>query len=236
MTGSASRYGTSLLVIAKAPVPGRVKTRLCPPCTAGEAAAVARAALADTLRAVSATEVASRLVVLDGEPGPWVPPGFEIIEQSAGGLDERLAAAFDRVAGPAILIGMDTPHVSPRLLARSIGDLWRPGVDAVLGAAADGGWWGIGLRRPDPRVFLGVPMSTGLTGAAQAARLDMLGLRWRPLPALQDVDRFDDALAVARLIPRSRFARAVALVGARVPARRMPLSATTGRARSGVVA
>jgi uncharacterized protein len=236
MTGSASRSGTSLMVMAKAPVPGRVKTRLCPPCTAGEAAALARSALADTLRAVSATDVARHVVVLDGEPGPWAPPGFEFIEQSAGGLDERLAAAFDRVAGPAILIGMDTPQVSPRLLARSIEVLWRTGVDAVLGAAVDGGWWGIGLRHADPRVFLGVPMSTKVTGAAQAARLDMLGLRWRPLPWLQDVDRFHDALAVAQLIPRSRFARTVASVGGRVMARRMQPSPTTGRARSGAVA
>jgi rSAM/selenodomain-associated transferase 1 len=236
MTFSASPTPTSLVVMAKAPVPGRVKTRLCPPCTPREAAAVARAALADTLRAVSATDVARRVVVLDGEPGPWVPPGFEIVEQSAGGLDQRLAAALDCVAGPAFLIGMDTPQVSPRLLGRAIEDLWRPGVDAVLGPAVDGGWWGIGLRHPDPLVFLGVPVSTTRTGAAQADRLDVLGLRWRSLPSLRDVDRFDDALAVANLIARSSFGHTVALVGERVLMRRVQASPTTARSRCGVLA
>jgi uncharacterized protein len=235
MTRAASHTPTSLVIMAKAPAPGRVKTRLCPPCTPREAATLARAALADTLRAVAATDVARRVIVLDGEPGPWVPSGFEIIEQSTGGLDQRLAAAFDRVAGPAFLIGMDTPQVSPQLLDRAIEDLWRPGVEGVLGPAVDGGWWGIGLRQPDPQVFLGVPMSVRLTGAAQAARLDGLGLRWRLLSSLQDVDRFDDALAVANLIPRSSFARAVALVRDRVLVRRMS-SATMGRSRSGVSA
>jgi hypothetical protein len=59
-------------------------------------------------------------------------------------------------------------------------------------------------------------MSTNLTGAAQARRLDVLGLRWLPLPTLQDVDRFEDSLAVARTIPRSRFADAVATIAGNV--------------------
>jgi uncharacterized protein len=221
MTGRGSTAGTSLLIIAKSPVPGRVKTRLCPPCTPNEAAAVAEAALADTFRAVSATPVARRVLVLDGEPGPWVPEGYEVVEQSAGGLDERLAAAFSSIRGPALLIGMDTPQVSSALLSSSIDRLCRRGMEAVLGAASDGGWWGIGLRRADPRVFLGVPMSTSLTGAAQANRLDMLGLRWLPLPWLRDVDSFEDALAVARTIPRSRFADAVAAVAGNLLKRAM---------------
>ncbi len=90
---------TEVLVIAKEPVAGRVKTRLCPPFTPAEAAELAAAALADTLEAVLALPARRRVLVLDGRPGPWVPPGFDVVPQSAGGLDERLAAAFGGCTG-----------------------------------------------------------------------------------------------------------------------------------------
>ena len=92
---------TTLIVIAKEPVPGRAKTRLCPPCTPDEAAALAEAALRDTFTAVAAAPAPRRVVVLDGRPGPWLPEGFEVIPQRAGGLAERLAGAFDDVGAPA---------------------------------------------------------------------------------------------------------------------------------------
>ncbi|HET6551139.1 MAG TPA: DUF2064 domain-containing protein, partial [Solirubrobacter sp.] len=105
----------ALIVIAKAPVPGRVKTRLSPPCTPAEAAALASAALHDTLAAaLRARRAGRRVVALDGAAGPW--PGFEVIPQRGRGLDERLAAAFEDVGGPAFLVGMDTPQVTPVLL------------------------------------------------------------------------------------------------------------------------
>ncbi|SCE32790.1 hypothetical protein GA0115246_114565, partial [Streptomyces sp. SolWspMP-sol7th] len=104
---------TTLLVIAKEPRAGRVKTRLTPPFTPGQAAALAEASLTDTLRTVAATPATRRVLVLDGTPGPWLPPGFDVVPQCAGGLDERLAAAFAGCAGPALLIGMDTPQVTP---------------------------------------------------------------------------------------------------------------------------
>ncbi len=114
---------------------------------------------------------------------------------------------------------MDTPQVTPALLASCMHTLDRPGTDAVLGRATDGGWWAIGLRRPDPRVFRGVEMSTAFTGAAQQRRLQDLGLRTKLLPALLDVDHFADALRVAALVPSSAFARGVAHVGRAVSRR-----------------
>ena len=60
------------------------------------------------------------MLVLDGEPGPWLPPGIEVVPQCAGGLDERIAAAFAACSGPALLIGMDTPQVGPALLAPAL--------------------------------------------------------------------------------------------------------------------
>lgn len=198
----------ALIVIAKAPVPGRVKTRLCPPCTREQAAALAEASLADTLAAVAAAPAVRRVCVLDGEPGPWLPDGFEVVAQRGGGLDERLAAAFEDVAEPALLVGMDTPHVTPGLLAA--GQRMLTSSDAVLGGAPDGGYWAIGLRRADRALFAGVPMSTSETCTAQRARLHEAALRVAELPQLRDVDTIEDARAVAACAPASRFAARLA--------------------------
>jgi rSAM/selenodomain-associated transferase 1 len=199
-----------VIVIAKEPRPGRAKTRLCPPCTPAQAAALAEAALADTLAAVAAVPAARRVLALDGEPGPWLPDGYEVVAQRGDGLDERLAHAFAGVDGPALLIGMDTPQVTAPLLVRALRRLLARGVDAVLGPALDGGFWALGLRRPDPALLTGVPMSTAETGRAQRERLLAHGLDVAMLPALRDVDRFGDAQAVAAEAPGGRFALALA--------------------------
>lgn len=201
MTGPAPESDTTLLIIAKQPVPGKVKTRLVPPCTYEQAATLAAAALADTLHTLLLVPARRRVLVLDGQPGPWLPPGFEIVPQRGGLLNERLAWAFAASRGPALLVGMDTPQVTPDLLAVD----WD-GTDAVFGPAADGGFWALGLRAPDPDLLRGVPMSTARTGAIQRARLVTAGLRVVDLPQLRDVDTAADALAVARKAPQSRFA------------------------------
>ncbi|MEV4047096.1 DUF2064 domain-containing protein [Streptomyces sp. NPDC049744] len=196
---------TTLLVIAKEPRPGRVKTRLTPPFSPAEAAALAEAALADTLSAVAGAPARRRVLVLDGAPGPWLPPGFDVVPQGAGGLDARLADAFAGCAGPALLIGMDTPQVTPDLLDVDFRDC-----DAYFGPAEDGGFWALGLTRPEPALLRGVPMSTPVTGAVQRERLLAAGLRVRDLPPLRDVDTAADARAVAALAPGSRFAARLA--------------------------
>lgn len=206
----------SLIVIAKTPQAGRSKTRLCPPCTAEQAAALAEAALRDTLAAVVATPCGRRVIALDGEPGAWLEPGLEVVAQRGAGLAERLAAAFEDVGGPALVVAMDTPQLSAPVLAAALEALSAPGTDAVLGPTPDGGYWGLGLRRVDRAVFAGVPMSSATTHAAQSDRLRVLGLTTAALPALTDVDSIADARAVARQAPRTRFAamlRASGLAG-----------------------
>jgi rSAM/selenodomain-associated transferase 1 len=202
-----------LLVIAKAPVPGRVKTRLTPPFTPLQAARLAEAALADTLAVAAQVAAVRHVIALDGAPGPWLPGGYQIIGQRGRGLDERIAAAlgdaYARLPVPVVLIGMDTPQVTPGLLESALRPLAGGTADAVLGPAADGGFWLLGLRRPDPALVLGVPMSTARTGALQHARLAAAGLRVRRLPCRRDVDTAADAFAVARQIPGSRFAAAL---------------------------
>lgn len=203
-----------VLVVAKSPQPGRVKTRLCPPCTPRQAADLAAAALSDTLHAVGASGADRFVLALDGPPGDWLPSGFDVVAQRGEGFDQRLANAWDDAGGPGVQVGMDTPQLTGAILDDALERLFRSGTDAVLGPALDGGWWGIGLRRPDPAVFLGVPMSTPTTGAEQRRRLDELGLRTAEIAPLRDVDTFQDAIAVATAAPSTRFAASLRQVAA----------------------
>jgi hypothetical protein len=203
-----------LIVIAKSPAAGRSKTRLCPPYSLEEAAQIAEAALADTLEAVARAPATARTLVLDGAPGPWLPPGFAVVPQRGDGLDERLAAAFQDAErhspGPLLLIGMDTPQVTCQLLVESAALLMSPDTDAVLGPATDGGWWALGLHHANTALLTGVPMSTQRTCIAQHLRLREYGMTVRALPELTDVDDSASATAVAHLIPDSRFTRSLA--------------------------
>jgi len=147
-------------VIAKEPVPGRVKTRLTPPFTPAQAAA--------------------------------------------------LAEAQDTLAVPLVLIGMDTPQVTPGLLAAAAGPLVSDTADATFGLAEDGGFWLLGLRKIDPALVLGVPMSQPDTGSRQLLRLERAGLRVRRLPELIDVDTVAEAEHIAAATPCSAFAACLA--------------------------
>lgn len=195
----------TIVVIAKQPVPGRVKTRLIGTVSAEQAAELARCAVLDTLQALDELHCANRVILLDGSPEGWVPGGWSVILQSGGGLDERLSAGFDQLpAGAAVLVGMDTPQVRVELL-----DFDPSRYDACLGLAIDGGYWAIGFADPKRArdCIAGVPMSTERTGAEQYRRLIEAGLSVQLLPELVDVDTADSAAAVAESVPNSRFAR-----------------------------
>jgi rSAM/selenodomain-associated transferase 1 len=187
---------THVLVVAKAPRPGRVKTRLHPAFAPEEAARLAEAALRDTLVAVRASGADRRIVALDGPTGPWLGDDVEVVAQVDGTLNDRLAAAWRWAGGPGLQIGMDTPQVTGALLHHGLDLLRSRGVDAVLGPSTDGGWWALGLREPVGGVFDGVPMSRGDTGQRQLERLHELGLRTALLPELRDMDRPDDVVAI----------------------------------------
>lgn len=210
---------TTLVVLAKECLPGRVKTRLHPAFSFEEAAELAAASLADTLDAASRVRADRHLLWFDGVAPAGT--GFEVLPQPAGDLAERIGAAFDATEGRTVLIGMDTPQVDPAVL-QAVLDEHRldehrvegdPLHDAWLGLAADGGYWALGLdalpgrRRGD--LVRGVPMSTGYTGEAQLARLLGAGLRVRRLPRLTDVDTAATAEEVAAAAPATRFATAL---------------------------
>lgn len=199
-----------LLVMAKAPVAGRVKTRLCPPLTLQEAADVAAASLADTLAAVASCGAERKVLALDGAPGDWLSPGFTVIPQQGASFADRLANAWTDAGPFGVQIGMDTPQVSAADLDALLGDI-RPG-RAILGPALDGGWWAIGLAGTDPAaVFAGIPMSTPETGRLQSERLAALGLDVRLAAPMRDIDTVADLRrVVGTMQPISHLARAMA--------------------------
>ena len=167
ITRGTARRGSPVIpvaiaVLAKEPVPGRVKTRLCPPYSITEASRLAAAALADTLDAVARATVAHRLLVLDGDPSEWRRPDFQVLAQRGAGLADRLDNALIDVGRvthcPVLVIGMDTPQLRPAQLDHAAATLMIN--DAVLGPATDGGFWAIGVRVPEAGLCTGVEMST----------------------------------------------------------------------------
>ena len=215
---------TVVLVVAKAPVPGRAKTRLTPPASADQAAEIAAASLLDTVDAVRSVPSGISAVAWAGELAD-APRREEIaaaledatvVAQRGRTFDARLAAAHADVGRalpghPVLQIGMDTPQVTRDLLAASAEPLHAAsGPDAVLGPASDGGWWALGVREPScAEVLRSVPMSRSDTGDQTLRALRAAGLRVELLPELSDVDTMVDAQRVAEGVPGSRFAAAV---------------------------
>ncbi len=235
----------TMLVMAKAPVPGRVKTRLCPPLTSGEAAALAAglcppltsgeaaalaaAALMDPMDAVDALPAAigrpvNRILALDGSLVDAVDglgiagrlrstpdrSGWGRIPQRGTSFAVRLVLAHSDAAGAGavVQVGMDTPQLTPDLLGEAAATVSSRSVDAVIGPAADGGWWALGVRDARMTRALGnVPMSTPDTGELTVRALRDDGLRVAVLPVLTDVDTVPDAFTVSAAAPDTRFAR-----------------------------
>ncbi len=209
MSSAALRSATvtaAVVVLAKEPVPGRVKTRLQTRFSPAESAALARAAIGDTFDAVATTFRGRTFAAWDGTGRDDVPADVPVVPQSAGSLDHRieaaLADAMRATTGPVVLVGMDTPQLDPTDL-----DVDWSSTDAVLGLTPDGGFWAIGLAGWVPDCVAGVPMSTPSTGRAQLARLRGLGLRVTLLPEIEDIDTPEVAQRVADRWPALRFSR-----------------------------
>jgi hypothetical protein len=208
------------LGVAKAPVPGLAKTRLAATMGNDAAADVAAAALLDTLDAVAAAPVAARVVAMTGDldaasHGSEIRSrlaDFVVVGQRGDDFADRLANAHADAAAatgglPVVQIGMDTPQVTPELLAECATALLA--TDAVLGMALDGGWWVLGVTDAATAECLrDVPMSTAETGRVTLAALRDTGLDVGLVSALVDVDTVDDVEAVRRACaPDSRFRR-----------------------------
>ena len=217
MTPSLQPLPVTLLVVAKAPVPGLAKTRLGATLGAQAAAEIAAAALLDTLDAVADTPVSSRVVAMTGDLGRACRGDeirarlelFTVVGQRGEDFADRLANAHADAADgqPVLQIGMDTPQVDRGLLtdcARTL--LTTP---ALLGMARDGGWWVLGVAdAASAECLRDVPMSQSDTGAVTLVALRDTGLDVTLVEELHDVDTVDD-IPVVRAACRStsRFAQ-----------------------------
>ncbi|MHA7649822.1 TIGR04282 family arsenosugar biosynthesis glycosyltransferase [Mycobacterium sp. ML4] len=214
----------TVLVVAKAPQPGRAKTRLA--ATVGDrlAAEIAAAALLDTLDAVMATPVAARVVALTGDLDAAANAdelrrrleSFTVVAQRGDDFADRLANAHadaGRCGHPVLQIGMDTPQVSAGLLTQCARRLLQSA--AVLGMALDGGWWVLGVHNPALAGCLrGVPMSQPDTGELTLKALRGSGIEVDLVQRLADVDVIDDVAAVREACGSdSRFVRATRAAG-----------------------
>lgn len=213
----------TVLVVAKAPVPGLAKTRLAATLGYSVAADIAAAALLDTLDAVADAPVRARVVALTGDLNAASRSDeirsriadFTVIEQRGDGFADRLANAHIDAAGtgPVLQIGMDTPQVTGELLEKCALELL--GAPAVLGMACDGGWWILGLTAATTaEVLRGVPMSHPDTGALTLTALRDTGVSVTLVDELADVDTIDDIAAVRAVCPPDgRFAAITKAVG-----------------------
>lgn len=212
---TSSNHSRIVLVMAKAPVPGRVKTRLCPPLAPEGAARLAAAALADTLRSVRNAPGTRRVLALSGsvaELNGLDIDGFEIVQQRGDDFGERLSHAFADAQGteslPTLLVGMDTPQLRVDHLEAAFKALQDS--DCAIGSAVDGGWWLLALNDPSlAAVLIDVPMSTDVTGVRTEEALRGKGSTVAEVGLMIDVDTIEDARDVAALTPDSFFALAL---------------------------
>lgn len=242
----------TIVVVAKAPEPGKVKTRLTPAYSPHQSAALAAAALLDTLDVVVEASGDDQIftppvVALTGDLDHAAAPDalrtrlaeFRVIEQRGSRFADRLVAAHRDAAGPfgvSVQIGMDTPQLQPAQLRRAAASvLSDDGPDAVLGMAVDGGWWLLALRRAgDARLIAGVPMSNAETGRLTREALESGGLRVGEIEVLHDVDHPEDVSEVAAVAPQTRFARLQHVLVAGAPVEQPPGNAA-GAVDAGVV-
>lgn len=188
---------TRIMIFAKAPVPGRVKTRLIPALGAEGAAALAARMLEHTVTEASA---AGLTVELCGEPDPatWYEgPPVLLSAQGGGDLGERLHRASERAlgGGPILLIGADCPALDRHRLRAAAEALERH--DAVLHPAEDGGYVLLGLRRFHASLFDGIAWSTETAAAQTLARLVALGWAVDLRETLADVDEPTDLYSLS---------------------------------------
>jgi rSAM/selenodomain-associated transferase 1 len=205
--------------MAKVPVPGGVKTRLCPPLRPEAAAALARCFLQDRVDQVAGLPGADRLVAFapperEAELAALLPAGVRRVPQEGADLGSRLDRLLtgllaEGYAGAAA-IDADSPSLPTAYLAEACRVLAAGAADVVVGPCDDGGYYLIGLARPAPELFAAMPWSTPAVLGETVARATRLGRRLARLPPWFDVDRAEDL---------TRLRASLALAGAHRPPR-----------------
>jgi len=197
----------ALIIVAKQPEAGRTKTRLSPPLSGEQAAGLYHHFLLDTLELMQQASLLPRaeiaqpiLAYTPDEALPFfrelAPNGFEFVPQVGPDLGERLhnvlSGCLENDYGQAVVMDSDSPTLPVEVLRQAFQALDRPENDVVLGPCEDGGYYLIGLKRPNAALFRGVPMSTPQVAAETLARAREQGLRTVELPRWYDVDVYAD--------------------------------------------
>jgi rSAM/selenodomain-associated transferase 1 len=189
----------TILVFAKYPEPGRVKTRLAATAGPERAAALYRGWIGDLFAALQPLRGPARLVCcFDGAPresfAEWDRLADEWWPQPPGDLGERLAAGFRAAlagGGPAVAVGTDCPEMDAALVCQAF-DLLAAGRDVVFGPTPDGGYYLVGMSGQLPGLFDGVRWSCPETLADHLDRCREQGWSVGVLPARHDVDTWED--------------------------------------------
>ena len=227
------REAPIVLVVAKAPVAGRVKTRLGAAIGTAAAAALGRDMLLDTLDGCRREVPVVGVLCAKGDDVEMLAelagPGAPVVVQEGAGLSDALQGGVRHClarGGSALLVSSDIPGVPAGSLHRAVA-LLGEGVDVVLGPGHDGGYWLIGVREQHPGLFDDIPWSTDGVLEATLARCSALSLAVRLLEPWRDIDTMDDVAALAdgsATLPGRRTAEALGRLAATEPA--APLSST----------
>ncbi len=196
-----------LVIVARAPLPGRVKTRLAANLTPEQTIDLYCCFLADLRAEMSALGTIDRAVYFTpADAGDhfsaFAAAGFALFPQTDGDLGtrqhhifaEQAAAGYDAVT----LIGSDIPDLPRHIVLRSFELLASGTADAVFGPSVDGGYYLVGLRRPRPELFQDIPWSTAKVLGKTLAVAAKLKLKTKLLPLRRDLDTFEDLRAFYR--------------------------------------
>lgn len=209
-----ARSDSALIIFAKAPIPGQVKTRLCPPLTPDEAASLHGSLVLDmlershppTLPRQGGRERWKWDRFLACAPSPdhvffkilGERHGVRLLAQTGDDLGARMARAIADVFAlgyrQALVIGTDVPTLPHSAFGEALA--WLASHDLVLGPAKDGGYYLIGLKQPAPELFADIPWSTDRVLAQTQQKAAALGLRVALLPVRRDVDTIEDLAAL----------------------------------------
>lgn len=208
-TSPVARAESALVIFAKAPIPGQVKTRLCPPLTADEAATLHGSFVLDTLERTRTAVVKLRLPLdryLACSPSSTLVffkimeerQAVKLIDQEGDDLGARMNQAFETMFASGykqvLIVGTDVPSLPLQHYQQALALLEKN--DLVVGPALDGGYYLIGLNRPVPALFENIPWSTDRVLALTCEKADSLRLSHALLPAWRDIDTIDDVQAM----------------------------------------
>ncbi|HEY6871145.1 MAG TPA: TIGR04282 family arsenosugar biosynthesis glycosyltransferase [Geobacteraceae bacterium] len=224
------QFNKALIIFAKRPSPGRVKTRLSPPLSPGEAAELYRCMLEDILEKTATIPGVDRRLYYEPEEGaaPFfaqIAPGLACAPQEGGGLGARMANSFrDLFAlgyGEVAIIGTDLPDLPPAYVQGAFGRLEAGGVDAVFGPTEDGGYYLLAMKELHGELFRDIPWSSGEVLAQSLARGERAGLGVSLLPVWHDVDTAEDLERPELLDARNGAPRTRRFVGTWLRTRRL---------------